>query len=286
MGIRFRSVSFSYPGFGKGFYEALRNVTLEIRTTGEFIALVGQTGSGKSTLAQHMNALVFPTSGSVEIFGKTIGPKRDKRIKYNDLRRKVGLVFQFPEYQLFEETVEKDIMFGPRNFKIPEDKAREMARTALQLVGLGPQYLTRNPLNLSGGEKKRVSIAGILAMNPEVLVLDEPTSGLDPSGKKAMMELFRSIREQTDKTIIVITHDMDLVYEYMDRVLVLDNGALVFDGSPDRLFRRNDLETLHLDYPATIKTLTTVSARLGMVLDVHQKDVAGAVRELRKAVRP
>ncbi len=285
MGIRFRSVSFSYPGFGKGFYEALRNITLDIRTTGEFIALVGQTGSGKSTLAQHMNALVFPTSGSVEIFGKTITPKRDKKIKYNDLRRKVGLVFQFPEYQLFEETVEKDIMFGPLNFRIPEEKAREMARTALQLVGLGPQYLTRNPLNLSGGEKKRVSIAGILAMNPDVLVLDEPIPA-DPYGKKAMMELFRSIREQTDKTIIVITHDMDLVYTYMDRVLVLDAGALVYDGDPDRLFRQDDLERLHLDYPATIRVLRTVSDQLGIALDVYQKDVAGAVRELQKAVRP
>jgi len=284
--IRFRQVSYSYPGYGFGTYEAIRDVTLDIAATGEFIALVGQTGSGKSTLAQHMNALIFPTEGTVEIFGSVVGPKRDKNVKYNELRRKVGLVFQFPEYQLFEETVEKDVMFGPTNFGIPEEEAREMARKALELVGLGSQYLRRNPLNLSGGEKKRVSIAGILAMDPAILVLDEPTSGLDPRGKKTMMDLFRSIRGATGKSIVVITHDMDLVYEYMDRVLVLDRGRLAFDGTPDDLFRRNDLERLHLDHPSTIRVLKAVSEKLGIDLDVYQKDIASAVRELAKAVRP
>lgn len=151
MAIRFKQVSYAYPGYGLGNYDAIKNITLDIAATGEFIALVGQTGSGKSTLAQHMNALIFPTEGTVEIFGKIVGPKRDRKIKYNELRRKVGLVFQFPEYQLFEETVEKDIMFGPMNFGVPEEEARKMAWNALGLVGLGPTYLKRNPLNLSGG---------------------------------------------------------------------------------------------------------------------------------------
>ncbi|MCK7486543.1 MAG: ATP-binding cassette domain-containing protein [Bacillus subtilis] len=190
-------VSYAYPGYGLGNYDAIKDITLDIAAKGEFIALVGQTGSGKSTLAQHMNALIFPTAGTVEIFGHIVGPKRDRTIKYNELRRKVGLVFQFPEYQLFEETVEKDIMFGPMNFGVPEEEARTMAWKALGLVGLGPTYLKRNPLNLSGGEKKRVSIAGILAMDPAILVLDEPTSGLDPRGKQTMMDLFQSIREET-----------------------------------------------------------------------------------------
>ena len=286
MAIRFRQVSYAYPGYGLGNYDAIKDITLDIAAKGEFIALVGQTGSGKSTLAQHMNALIFPTEGTVEIFGKTVGPKRDRNIKYNDLRRQVGLVFQFPEYQLFEETVEKDIMFGPMNFGVPEEEARTMAWNALGLVGLGPTYLKRNPLNLSGGEKKRVSIAGILAMDPQILVLDEPTSGLDPRGKATMMDLFRSIREKTGKTIVVITHDMDLVYEYMDRVLVLDKGTLAFDGTPDELFRMPRLDRLHLDYPATIRVLSAVAKDLGIAIDVYQKDVASAVSAIQKAVRP
>ncbi len=286
MAIRFRQVSYAYPGYGLGNYDAIKDITLDIAAKGEFIALVGQTGSGKSTLAQHMNALIFPTEGTVEIFGKTVGPKRDRNIKYNELRRQVGLVFQFPEYQLFEETVEKDIMFGPMNFGVPEEEARTMAWNALGLVGLGPTYLKRNPLNLSGGEKKRVSIAGILAMDPQILVLDEPTSGLDPRGKATMMDLFRSIREKTGKTIVVITHDMDLVYEYMDRVLVLDKGTLAFDGTPDELFHMPRLDRLHLDYPATIRVLSAVAKDLGIAIDVYQKDVASAVSAIQKAVRP
>jgi energy-coupling factor transport system ATP-binding protein len=228
---------------------------------------------------------MFPTSGAVEIFGSLVTTKRNKKIDYNSLRRRVGLVFQFPEYQLFEETVEKDIMFGPKNFKIPEEQAREMAKNALKLVGLGEQYLSRNPFNLSGGEKKRVSIAGILAMNPDILVLDEPTSGLDPRGKALLMDLFQSIQKETKKTIIIITHDMDLVYEYTNRVLVLDAGELAFDGTPDTLFRREDLARWHLDYPATVTTLQGIRAKFGYNLDVYQKNVATATAEIIKAVR-
>jgi energy-coupling factor transport system ATP-binding protein len=285
MGIQFKEVSYRYPGWNKETFEALKQVSLSIGETDEFIALVGQTGSGKSTLAQHMNALMFPTSGAVEIFGSLVTTKRNKKIDYNSLRRRVGLVFQFPEYQLFEETVEKDIMFGPKNFKIPEEQAREMAKNALKLVGLGEQYLSRNPFNLSGGEKKRVSIAGILAMNPDILVLDEPTSGLDPRGKALLMDLFQSIQKETKKTIIIITHDMDLVYEYTNRVLVLDAGELAFDGTPDTLFRREDLARWHLDYPATVTTLQGIRAKFGYNLDVYQKNVATATAEIIKAVR-
>jgi energy-coupling factor transport system ATP-binding protein len=199
MGIHFEQVDYSYTGKTPGYYEAIKDITVSIDGKDEFIALVGQTGSGKSTLAQHMNALVFPTAGSVTIFDATITQKRNRKINYNHLRKKVGLVFQFPEYQLFEETVEKDIMFGPLNFKVDESEAKEMALKALKLVGLSEAYLKRNPFNLSGGEKKRVSFAGILALDPDVLVLDEPTSGLDPMGKRQLMELFLSIHEQTHK---------------------------------------------------------------------------------------
>jgi energy-coupling factor transport system ATP-binding protein len=285
MGIQFTSVSYRYPGWGRETYSALKNVTLSIEGTGEFIALVGQTGSGKSTLAQHMNALMFPTEGQVRIFDSVITAKRDKKTDYNSLRRRVGLVFQFPEYQLFEETVEKDIMFGPTNFGVPEPEAREMAKNALKLVGLSENYLQRNPFNLSGGEKKRISIAGILAMNPDILVLDEPTSGLDPRGKHLLMELFKSIGKTTQKSIILITHDMDLVYQYSDRVLVLEGGELIFDGSPDRLFRQKDLSKWHLDYPSTITVLQDLRDRFGMDLDVYQNTVEKAVAALEKAVK-
>ncbi|HOW37687.1 MAG TPA: energy-coupling factor transporter ATPase [Candidatus Izemoplasmatales bacterium] len=285
MGIQFTKVNYRYPGWGRETYGAIADVTLSISAKDEFIALVGHTGSGKSTLAQHMNALMFPTSGTVEIFGIPVTAKRNKKTDYNSLRKRVGLVFQFPEYQLFEETVEKDIMFGPRNFRITEEDAREMAKNALKMVGLSENYLRRNPFNLSGGEKKRVSIAGILAMNPDVLVLDEPTSGLDPRGKHTLMELFRSIREETGKTIIFITHDMDLVYRYADRVLVLEAGSLVFDGTPDKLFRDPDLERWHLDYPATLSVLDNVKKSLGWDLDIYQNTVGKAADELKRAVR-
>ncbi len=284
MGIHFASVSYGYPGWGKETYKALRNVTLSIAGKNEFIALVGQTGSGKSTLAQHMNALLFPTEGTVEIFGSPVTARRDKKIDYNSLRRRVGLVFQFPEYQLFEETVEKDIMFGPLNFHVEEAKAREMAKTALRQVGLPESYLARNPFNLSGGEKKRVSIAGILAMDPDVLVLDEPTSGLDPRGKHLLMSLFETIQKQTGKSILLITHDMDLVYRYTERVLVLEEGSLVFDGTPDSLFRRTDIAKWHLDYPSTVSLLRGIRDKFGYDLDIYQNSVEKAASVLAKAV--
>jgi len=285
MGIQFKEVNFSYTGMQKGYYEAIKDISLTIAAKDEFIALVGQTGSGKSTLAQHMNALVFPTSGTVEIFGKVVSAKRDRKIKYNDIRQKVGLVFQFPEYQLFEETVEKDVMFGPLNFHIPEEEAKALAAKALQLVGLSESYLHRNPFNLSGGEKKRVSIAGILALNPDILVLDEPTSGLDPRGKRQLMELFQAIQKETHKSIILITHDMDLVYEYASRVLVLNTGRLVFDGTPDALFHLPELKNFHLDYPTTIRVLQGINQRFNLNIDIYQKTIHEATLAIRQVMK-
>ncbi len=282
MGIYFDKVTHKYTSFAKDFYSALNEVTLRIEEHGEFIALVGHTGSGKSTLAKHMNALLFPTSGSVEIFGKTVTAKRDKRISYNDLRKKVGLVFQFPEYQLFEETIEKDIMFGPINFKVPLEDAKKLARESLALVGLDESYLKRNPFNLSGGEKKRVSIAGILALDPNILVLDEPTSGLDPHGREILMNLFRDIHEKTGKSVIIITHDMDLVYKYFNRVIVLNEGRLTFDGTPDQLFKSDILGENHLDLPTSVKIMKYLKEKTGMDIDIHQKSTDDIVNELKR----
>ncbi|HPE00224.1 MAG TPA: energy-coupling factor transporter ATPase [Bacillota bacterium] len=284
MGIRFNQVSYDYSSFAQGLYTAIKDINLEITEKHEFIALVGHTGSGKSTLAKHMNALIFPTEGNLEIFGEVITSKRNKKIKYNNIRKKVGLVFQFPEYQLFEETVEKDIMFGPMNFKISQEEAKKIAKESLNLVGLNDSYLQRNPYNLSGGEKKRVSIAGILAMDPEILVLDEPTSGLDPAGKRVLMNLFKDINEKTGKTIVIITHDMDLVYQYFNRVLVMNEGRLIYDGEPEQLFKEQDLFKNHLDYPNTIKVLKYLNDSLNLNLNIYQKTLEEALSEIERVV--
>ncbi|MDD3477277.1 MAG: energy-coupling factor transporter ATPase [Candidatus Izemoplasmatales bacterium] len=282
MGIHFRQVSHQYFSQQNSDYQAIYDITLSIEDQHEFICLIGHTGSGKSTLAQHMNALVFPTKGTVEIAGVLVSQKRDKKTDYNRLRKHVGLVFQFPEYQLFEETVEKDIMFGPLNFKVSPEVAKEKALESIRLVGLNESYLNRNPFNLSGGEKKRVSIAGILAMDPEILVLDEPTSGLDPQGKRQLMRLFKDIQEKTNKTVVIITHDMDLVYEYATRTLVLSDGNLVFDGTPDDLFRREELATWSLSLPQTIRVLKGLKEQFHLELNPYQKTVEEAVREIEK----
>jgi len=284
MGIRFNEVSYQYNSLSNISASAIYQISLSIEETGEFIALVGHTGSGKTTLAKHMNALIFPTVGSVEIFDKVITKKRNKKISYNDIRQNVGLVFQFPEYQLFEETVLKDVMFGPLNFHYDKEQAKELAMDAIRLVGLDESYFDRNPYNLSGGEKKRVSIAGILAMDPKILVLDEPTSGLDPQGKKVLMELFLNIHKKTDKTVIIITHDMDLVYEYFNRVLVMNEGQKVFDGSPDDLFKNDQLIQSYLDYPNSIKVLRHLNHVHDLNLNIYQKTIDGVIKEIQKVV--
>jgi len=284
MGIHFREVSHQYNSFSNISASAIHHISLSIEEKGEFIALIGHTGSGKTTLAKHMNALIFPTEGTVEIFGKTIEKKRNKKISYNDIRQSVGLVFQFPEYQLFEDTVLKDVMFGPLNFHKEKEEAMRLAKEALRLVGLDESYDNRNPYNLSGGEKKRVSIAGILAMDPKILVLDEPTSGLDPRGREILMDLFVDIHQKTNKSVIIITHDMDLVYRYFNRVIVMYEGEKRFDGKPDDLFKDDAFIQQYLDYPNTVKIMKYLNQKLSLNLNIYQKTIDDVVREIKKAV--
>jgi energy-coupling factor transport system ATP-binding protein len=286
MGIRFNEVSHQYNSLSDISASAIHHISLSIEDTKEFIALIGHTGSGKTTLAKHMNALLFPTKGTMEIFGKTITKKRNKKINYNDIRQNVGLVFQFPEYQLFEETVLKDVMFGPMNFHIEKEEAEQLSKEAIQLVGLDESYYDRNPYNLSGGEKKRVSIAGILAMDPKILVLDEPTSGLDPQGREILMNLFLDIHKKTNKTIIIITHDMDLVYRYFNRVIVMNEGENLFDGQPDDLFKDDAFIQKYLDYPNTIKVMRHLNQKLKLDLNIYQKTTDDVIREIEKVVKP
>ena len=228
-------------------YYALKNVNLKIEQ-GSFTAIIGQTGSGKSTLIQHINALLLPTSGEIKIDDYIIS-YNDKPQNLKNLRKKSGLVFQFPEYQLFEETIERDIMFGPMNFGIEENKAKEIAKKSLEMVGLDQSYLTKSPFDLSGGQKRRVAIAGILAMDPDILVLDEPTAGLDPSGIREMMDLFKKIHEM-GKTVILVTHDMNHVLEYCENVVVMSDGQVEKSGKVKDVFLDSDyLLNLGIDLP-------------------------------------
>ena len=228
-------------------YYVLKNVNLKIEQ-GSFTAIIGQTGSGKSTLIQHINAWLLPTSGEIKIDDYIIS-YNDKPQNLKNLRKKSGLVFQFPEYQLFEETIERDIMFGPMNFGIEENKAKEIAKKSLEMVGLDQSYLTKSPFDLSGGQKRRVAIAGILAMDPDILVLDEPTAGLDPSGIREMMDLFKKIHEM-GKTVILVTHDMNHVLEYCENVVVMSDGQVEKSGKVKDVFLDSDyLLNLGIDLP-------------------------------------
>ena len=248
MEINFRNVNFTYDA--KSRLETLKNINLTISKTGEFIALLGHTGSGKSTLVQLMNALILPTSGNLTILNHQINSKKTKNKNLKEIRKQIGLVFQFPEYQLFEETVLKDVMFGPMNFGKTKDEAKEIAIKTLQGLNVDPSLYEKSPFNLSGGQKRKVAIAGILASNPDILILDEPTVGLDPVGKKELLELLKKIHEDTNKTIIVITHDMNVVTKYTNRTLVLNNGEIVYDGKTKELFRNyKKLESYNLDLP-------------------------------------
>lgn len=239
MGINFQNVVFKYSK--KASKNILNNVNLSINKNDEFVMIVGETGSGKSTLVQHMNALLLPTSGQIHIYDKVIKPKT--KIKLKDIRSKVGLVFQFPEYQLFEDTVLKDISFGPKNFGHSKKDAESLALKAAVDTGISEDLLDKSPFNLSGGQMRRVAIAGILASNPEILILDEPTVGLDPVGKEDLLKLLVNLQNETKKSIVMITHDMNNVARFAKRVIVMSKGNVVFDGTPQKLF--NDEELLN-----------------------------------------
>ncbi len=227
---------------------AMTDVSFEL-APGEFAALIGHTGSGKSTLIQHLNGLLKPTSGSVYLDGIDVN---DKSPEARALRRKIGLVFQYPEYQLFDETVLKDVCFGPKNLGFSEEECDAKAKAALALVGItGDDYYERSPFNLSGGEKRRVAIAGVLAMEPELLILDEPTAGLDPRGHSEILEAVSRIRHRDQLSIIMVSHNMDDVAELASRVLVLDKGRLVMDGTPGEVFSRGkELRAIGLAIPS------------------------------------
>ncbi len=282
MAILFKEVSHTYKGVSKkSGYAAIIDVNLKIDAKNEFIAICGKTGSGKSTMIQHMNALLTPTKGEVQIFDNIVSSNPKKNKKLSKIRKRVGLVFQFPEYQLFEETVIKDIMFAPLNFGSSYDEAREKALKAAEMVGLDNQLLEKSPFRLSGGQMRRVAIAGILAMEPEILVLDEPTRGLDPQGKVEAMELFLDIHKKYKKTIILITHDMDIVGEYAKRVIVMKDGKKVFDGDKNDLFVDPNFDSFHLDLPMPMKFAKEINNSMNLNIDTNVFTLEELLNKLR-----
>lgn len=249
MQIKFEQVSYTYQQGTPLEHQGLNNVNFEIKS-GDFTALVGHTGSGKSTILQHLNALKLPTSGKITV-GEYVLTADSKSDDFQSLRQKVGMVFQFPESQLFAETVADDIAFGPQNFGVPKEEALEIAAEMIEVVGLPSHILDQSPFELSGGQMRRVAIAGVLAMKPEVLVLDEPTAGLDPKGRKEMLELFYHLHREKHLTTILVTHQMDDVAQYADYVVALDAGTVAWTGEPREFFSQKELlERLQLDYPS------------------------------------
>ena len=225
---------------------AIHDISLNI-SQGESICLLGHTGSGKSTFVQHLNALLMPTSGTVLLDGRDIN--RDKNSR-RDVKRRVGLVFQYPEYQLFEETVRADIAFGPKNMKLSAADIEERVYEAATLAQVDEALFERSPLELSGGQKRRIAIAGVIAMRPEILILDEPTAGLDPSGSRGIMENIRNYREKTGATVIIVSHNMDDAARYSERLIVFEHGTVRFDGTPEEVFSRaQELTAIGLNVP-------------------------------------
>lgn len=226
---------------------AISDVNVEI-PHGQLVGLIGHTGSGKSTFIQHLNGLLVPTSGTVLVDSVNInGDKTASR----DVRFKVGLVFQYPEYQLFEETVYADIAFGPKNMKLTESDIDERVREAAALVGVSEELFERSPLELSGGQKRRVAIAGVIAMRPGVIILDEPTAGLDPAGCKMILETICDYREKTGSTVVIVSHSMDDVARIADRLIVFNHGSIRFDGTPEEVFSNpKELSDIGLSVPA------------------------------------
>lgn len=249
MSLRVENLEYKYNAGTALESYALKGVNLEI-DKGEFVGIIGRTGSGKSTLIQHFNGLYKPSGGAVFFDEKNIN---EKGYNYKELRQKVGLVFQYPEYQLFEETVLGDVAYGPRNMGLSSEEAVQRAVEALTLVGIKEHQFNKSPFELSGGNKRRVAIAGVIAMRPDYLILDEPTAGLDPQGRDNIFLLIKEMREKTGMAIIMVSHSMEDVAKYVDRLVVLDGGKIAYDDVPKEVFKNvGELEKMGLSAPQMV----------------------------------
>ncbi|WP_338954850.1 energy-coupling factor transporter ATPase [Spiroplasma endosymbiont of Polydrusus cervinus] len=278
--ITFTDVSYVYAPKTPYEYVSLQDINVVIKP-GKITAIIGSTGSGKSTLIQHINGLLIPTTGVVDANGFIITAKQ-KRIKnIKQLRKSIGLVFQFPEYQLFEETIEKDIMFGPVHLGESKEVARENAKKYITMVGLPLSYLERSPFDLSGGQKRRVAIAGILAMEGNTLILDEPTAGLDPEGEEDFINLFSQINKEQNKRIILVTHNMDHVLEIADEVIALKEGRVLKVGTSFEIFKDKDLlQTLLIEPPKIYNLIYQLQEKGLDLTDVNIRNIDQLAKEI------
>lgn len=259
MDINFKNVSFIYGENTPFEKKALKNINLTIKK-GEIVGIIGQTGSGKSTLIQHFNGLLKPTSGDVFIDNKNT---KDKDFLKNPFRFKIGLVFQYPEYQLFEETIEKDIAFGPRNMKLDEEEIKNRVKEAMLSMGLDyEEKKDKSPFEISGGQKRRVAIAGVLAMKPEILILDEPTAGLDPRGRDELFSKIKNIYEKEKITVVLISHSMEDIAKIADRIIVMNDGQIYFDKKTKEAFSNvDDLKSVGLNVPQITELMDILSKK-------------------------
>ncbi|AYF92367.1 energy-coupling factor transporter ATPase [Apilactobacillus bombintestini] len=281
--ILFKNVTHIYQENTPNQFKALDAVDLKIKK-GSFVSIIGKTGSGKSTLIKHINALLKPHDGIIKVGDFSITSKTSNK-NLKDLRKKVGMVFQFPEQQLFAETVREDIAFGPSNFGITGDKLNETVDNAVDLVRLDRSLLNQSPFELSGGQKRRVAIASVLAMNPEILVLDEPTAGLDLEGQHYILDLIRRLNREEKITIILVSHQMDDVAKYSDEVVVMSNGKVIKQCYPDQLFvDKSFVEKYDLEIPEAVKINNMLESK-GFHLDKLSLDSDELINEIVNKLR-
>lgn len=279
MGIRLEHVNYIYSPDNAFRKQALKDISLEI-PDGQFIGLIGHTGSGKSTFIQHLDGLIKATDGKIYYNGQNI---YDENFRMTELRSHVGLVFQYPEHQLFETDVFKDVCFGPKNLGLDRKETELRAYKALKMVGLPDEYFYQSPFDLSGGQKRRVAIAGVLAMEPDVLILDEPTAGLDPKGRDEILELIKGLQE-TGMTIILVSHSMEDVANYVDRIIVMNKGSVMLDGVPKDVFAHyKELEEVGLAAPAVTYIMQQLKQN-GFAVSTDATTIEEAKEEILRAL--
>ncbi len=280
MALVVENVSYVYDPDAPLARKALDDVSLTI-PEGQFIGIIGHTGSGKSTLMQHLNGLIKATEGHIYFNGQDIDAKDCDR---KALRSKVGLVFQYPEHQLFEVDVFSDVCFGPRNLGLDKEEVERRAADALERVGVPKELYTQSPFELSGGQKRRVAIAGVLAMQPEILILDEPTAGLDPKGRREILDQIKLLQTQTHMTILLVSHSMEDVAEYVDRIIVMNRGKIIYDDIPRKIFKRyRELEEIGLGAPQVTYIMQTLK-KSGLPVGTEATTVQEAADEIIRAL--
>lgn len=284
MDITFENVSYTYQKNTPFEHKALENISFHIPKR-SFVAIIGHTGSGKSTLIQHLNGLLIPTEGKVTI-GEYELTKEKKPENMKALRSKVGIVFQYPEHQLFEETVEKDIAFGPKNFGLDDATIEKRIKEVLPKVGLSEELLSRSPFDLSGGQMRRVAIAGVLASKPSVYVLDEPTAGLDPRGQKEIMDMFYELHHEEKATTILVTHNMEDALKYADYIIILNKGKKYMEGTPEEIFKHEEaLHNVHLKVPQSIQFIKQFNERFQTDIPLKKHSLEELAEKIVKTLR-